>query len=121
MIRVKRIYDPPSDDDGFRILIDRLWPRGVSKTVARIDEWLKDVAPSEELRRWFHHEESRYAAFREKYRRELRANQAAIEGILARARSGRVTLVFAAHDPAHCNATVLHELLEELSGAGRSR
>lgn len=113
--RVKRVYDPPEDSDGTRVLVDRLWPRGVSKQQARIDEWAKDVTPSNELRRWFHADpQRREAEFRDKYLAELAAD-APRQG-LARLRElaarGPVTLVTAVRDPAHSQVSVLLELLD---------
>ncbi len=110
-IQLKRAYDPPSKDDGTRVLVDRLWPRGVRKADAAIDEWLKDVAPSHELRRWFGHDPERWAEFRRRYKAELKRNAAAIEALRALARRGRLTLVYSAHDAAHNQAVVLKDVL----------
>ena len=113
MIRIKRIYEPPADDDGQRILVDRLWPRGVSKAGARIDLWLKEIAPSNELRTWFGHDPARWEEFRSRYRSDLAARESELAQLRDLARSGPVTILFAAHDEEHNNAVVLQELLKE--------
>lgn len=112
-IRTKRAYEPADDGDGHRVLIDRLWPRGVSRERARIDEWSKDLAPSGELRRWFGHEPERFEEFRRRYREELAGHSEALDGLRDRARHGTVTIVFGARDEEHSNAAVLAELLRE--------
>ncbi|HZY91992.1 MAG TPA: DUF488 family protein [Thermoplasmata archaeon] len=112
----KRVYEPPSASDGKRYLIDRLWPRGVKKGNLLLTEWLKDLAPSPELRVWFGHEPSKYSVFRRRYRAELGRHPDLLDRLVREARSGAVTLLFAAHDAEHCNASVLRELL-----VGRSR
>mgnify|MGYP000986565860 CR=1 FL=1 len=113
MIRVKRVYDDPDSGDGVRILVDRMWPRGLSKEQAAVDVWMKDVAPSGELRRWFGHEPERWAEFKRRYRGELQTNGGALETLKARARGQMVTLLFAARDMEHNNAVALREFLEE--------
>ena len=113
MIRIKRAYEPPSPEDGRRILIDRLWPRGVRKEEARIDEWRKELAPSDQLRKWFGHEPAKFPEFRERYRKELLRQRDSLAALAIEAERGVVTLVYAAKDSEHCNATVLKELLEE--------
>ena len=113
-IRLKRAYEPPADDDGLRVLVDRLWPRGVRKADAAIDRWLKDVAPSAELRKWFGHDPERWEEFRERYRAELRGHPAELEELRTLARSGPMTLIFAARDEAHNDAVVLREVLFQL-------
>jgi uncharacterized protein YeaO (DUF488 family) len=110
-VQIKRAYDPPSDDDGYRVLIDRVWPRGVARERARLDEWARDLAPSAELRRWFGHDPGRFEEFRERYRAELKHHADAVAGLRRRARSQRVTIVFGARDAEHSNAAVLAELL----------
>jgi uncharacterized protein YeaO (DUF488 family) len=110
-IQLKRAYEPPTRDDGVRILIDRLWPRGMTKESAAIDEWFKDVAPNTELRQWFGHDPARWQEFRRRYARELRQNPEHLSKLRERARQGRVTLVFSAHDEAHNDAVVLRDLL----------
>lgn len=115
MIRVKRAYEAAEREDGYRVLVERLWPRGLRKTDAHIEEWLKDVAPSDALRRWFGHEPSRFAAFRERYKQELRSEPArtALAELARRAARGTVTLVYSARDEDHNNAVVLARLLEQ--------
>ncbi|MBN8726340.1 MAG: DUF488 domain-containing protein [Xanthomonadales bacterium] len=110
-IRLKRAYEAPAGDDGTRVLIDRLWPRGVSKADAALDLWLKDVAPSAELRTWFGHDPARFAEFRERYTAELRANPEPLQKLRDIAKEGRLTLVYSARDSEHNDAVVLHELL----------
>ncbi|HLT19435.1 MAG TPA: DUF488 domain-containing protein [Thermomicrobiales bacterium] len=111
--KLRRAYDSPSPDDGQRILVDRFWPRGISKERAQLELWLRDAAPSAELCRWFGHDVERWPEFRERYRAELDANQEALEPLLEAARQGDVTLVFGARDTAHNQAVVLKEYLEE--------
>lgn len=115
MIRLKRIYDPPSRGDGRRILVDRLWPRGVKKDEAQIDEWFKDIAPSDALRRWFGHDPDKWPAFKLKYQKELKARGELIRRIRSESRSGTVTFLFAAKDAEHNNAVVLKEQVERKS------
>ena len=110
-LHVKRVYDPAAASDGLRVLVDRLWPRGLSKQKARIDVWLKDVAPSAELRRWFGHDPARWAVFRERYVAELGDGPALTELRKLLAQHKPVTLLFAARDEAHNNAVVLREIL----------
>ena len=110
-IRLKRAYEPAADDDGVRVLVDRLWPRGVRKKDAAIDHWLKDVAPSAELRKWFGHDPDRWEEFRERYRAELGGHPAELDELRALARSAPITLVFAARDQVHNDAVVLREVL----------
>nr|WP_311450850.1 DUF488 domain-containing protein [uncultured Porphyromonas sp.] len=111
---LKRAYLPASPTDGYRVLVDRLWPRGLSKEEARLDEWNKDLAPSSELRRWFGHDPIRWATFSERYLAEMRASDAC-QAFLSRVeQEERVTLVYAARDEAHCHPLVLRAYLEEL-------
>jgi uncharacterized protein YeaO (DUF488 family) len=110
-ISIKRAYDPPSPEDGVRILVDRLWPRGISKESLRLDMWLKDVAPSAELRKWFGHDPQRWTEFERRYLDELKQNPAAWEPILQAARKHHVTLLFGAKDAEHNNAIVLSSFL----------
>lgn len=112
-IALKRAYDPPEAADGVRILVDRLWPRGLAKNKAALDHWLKDVAPSTALRRWFGHDPARWAEFRRRYRAELAARPEAMAELRRLAAGRRATLVYAARDTAHNEAVVLRELLEE--------
>lgn len=111
MLRIKRIYDPPAPEDGTRVLVDRLWPRGIAKDKARIDEWRKEIAPSDELRRWFDHDPTKWEEFQERYRQELAAKAEIMDHLRALAWKGTVTLLFAAKDEEHNNAVVLEGLL----------
>lgn len=112
-ISIKRIYDEPSPQDGYRILVDRLWPRGVSKERAALDLWMKAIAPSPELRRWFGHDPERFDEFAEQYRRELDANTEAVDELESVcSEQGDVTLLYAAKDPIINHAEVLREYLE---------
>lgn len=112
-IRLKRAYEPPSPGDGARVLVDRLWPRGLRKDDAAIDCWMKEIAPSAELRRWFAHDPSRWDAFRRRYLIELAHSADLVDELAALARTGPVTLIFAARDALHNQAVVLHEILTE--------
>lgn len=110
-MRVRRVYDEPSDDDGLRVLVDRLWPRGLTKERAAVDVWLRDVAPSTELRRWFHHEEPLFDEFARRYRAEL-ADAPALDRLRELvATHDVVTLLYGAQDRDHNQATVLRDLL----------
>ncbi|UDL91779.1 DUF488 domain-containing protein [Mesorhizobium sp. PAMC28654] len=108
---VKRIYVPPASDDGQRVLVDRIWPRGVSKEDAALTLWLKEIAPSDELRKWFGHDPERWAEFRERYRVELDGNGEVVAELRNLLRHGKVTLLYGAHDEAHNNAAALAEYL----------
>ncbi len=110
-IKLKRAYDPPAADDGTRVLVDRLWPRGVKKANAAIDEWLKEIAPSAELRKWFGHDPERWVEFQRRYRSEIRKHPEEFKRLRMLAQHGRLTLVFSAHDEAHNDAVVLKDLL----------
>jgi uncharacterized protein YeaO (DUF488 family) len=112
-VRLKRAYEPPAADDGTRILIDRLWPRGVKKTDAAIDEWMKEIAPSSALRKWFGHDPERWHEFRRRYQSEIRQHPEQFERLRTLARYGPITLVFSARDEAHNDAVVLKDLLLE--------
>lgn len=111
-IDVKRVYEPPEPRDGTRLLVERLWPRGVKKEALRLDEWLKDVAPSDALRRWFNHDPARWQEFRERYAAELDARPTAWQPIVEAARANNVTLLFSARDLQHNNAVALKEYLD---------
>jgi uncharacterized protein YeaO (DUF488 family) len=113
MVRVRRVYDPPEPSDGFRVLVDRLWPRGLSKQAARVDLWARDLAPSDALRRWFGHDPRRWEEFRRRYRHELAQHPELVAQLVERARAGPVTLLFGARDAQHNNAVVLAEYLRE--------
>lgn len=121
MIKVKRAYEPASRDDGARFLVERLWPRGVKKDVLRLDAWLKDVAPSTNLRQWFGHEPVKWPEFQRRYRAELDRNGEALERILKAAGRGQVTLVYSSHDQEHNNAVVLKTYVESQLRASRRR
>ena len=110
-IKLKRAYEAPAADDGIRILIDRLWPRGVKKTDAAIDEWMKEIAPSTELRKWFGHDPPRWQEFRRRYRSEIQQHPERFDRLRTLAQHGRITLVFSAHDEVHNDAVVLKDLL----------
>jgi len=114
-IAIKRVYEEPEPEDGTRILVDRLWPRGISKERAHVDLWLKELAPSNELRKWFGHEPEKFAEFRRRYEAELRSAeaQAALQQLEERAKQGPITLLFAAHDAEHNNAVVLRDQLQQ--------
>jgi uncharacterized protein YeaO (DUF488 family) len=112
LIRVKRIYEPAAAEDGFRVLVDRVWPRGVKKTAAAVDLWLKDVAPSTELRKWFAHDPAKWAEFRRRYRAELQHQGDAVALLDRRQREGAVTLLFSARNSLHNNAVALREYLQ---------
>ena len=112
-IHIKRIYDPVSKTDGYRILVDRLWPRGIKKEDAHIDEWMKEIAPSTELRKWFHHEEGSWEAFRKKYHAELKASPAVEELRSCIKEHKTVTFLYAAKDEEHNHALVLQEFVEK--------
>ena len=113
MVQIKRAYEPASKTDGARFLVERLWPRGIKKEALPLDDWLKDVAPSTELRQWFHHDPAKWQQFRKRYCRELDENPGPWERLLSRARRGRVTLVYSSHDEEHNNAAALKEFLEQ--------
>jgi uncharacterized protein YeaO (DUF488 family) len=112
-IRIKRIYDEPGAADGFRALVDRLWPRGISKQRAALDDWLVELAPSTALRKWFHQDRTRWIEFARRYRAELRTQAAALEALRQRAAQQRVTLLYAAHDPRRNHAVVLRDVLRK--------
>ena len=117
MFQLKRVYEKSSTNDGERILVERLWPRGFSKKRARVDLWLKEIAPSRELRTWYGHDPEKFAEFRRRYETELASEtgQAALAQLRELAKQGPMTLVFAAHDTQHSNAVVLHDLLLRVS------
>jgi uncharacterized protein YeaO (DUF488 family) len=124
VVRIKRVYEPVEATDGRRYLVDRLWPRGISKERLDLTEWLKELAPSQELRAWYGHDPSRYREFERRYHLELGANRPLLERLLRESRSGAVTLLFASKDPERCNASVLQALLagelRELEAVGSS-
>lgn len=116
-LRLKRAYEPAEPDDGARILIDRLWPRGVSKVKIALDDWMKNIAPSAELRKWFGHDPKRWPEFQRRYRAELQQHTQELDRIRALAREHTVTLVYSAHDEEHNDAIVLKEVLKHGSAA----
>ena len=122
MVKIKRVYDPPSHDDGKRILIDRLWPRGLKKEDARIDEWIKELAPSTELRKWFGHDPEKWEGFKKRFFSEIHERQDLIDGIIDAARKGAVTLLYGSKEKRFNNATALKEYLEaRMSVHGREK
>lgn len=112
MIRLKRAYEPASSRDGIRFLVERLWPRGVTKEKLRIEAWLKEAGPTTELRKWFGHDPEKWDEFRRRYRRELDSHPEVWQRIVSAARRGPVTLVYSSHDTEHNNAVALKEYLE---------
>jgi len=122
MIRIKRVYAPPAETDGVRLLVDRLWPRGISKAAARIDEWRKDLAPSNALRKWFGHDPTKWEEFQSRYRTELESAGKMEEFLILgeRARREAITMVYAARDEERNNAVVIKRLIENLHGLSAS-
>jgi uncharacterized protein YeaO (DUF488 family) len=112
-VRIKRIYDEPDRGDGYRVLIDHVWPRGISRERARLDEWARELAPSDELRRWFAHDPAKFEEFRARYSAELVDRAARLLDLARRARSGPVTILYAARDREHNNAVVVADLLSD--------
>jgi uncharacterized protein YeaO (DUF488 family) len=113
MLKIKRIYDPKDAGDGFRVLVDRIWPRGISKERANLGLWLKEIAPSDALRKWFGHDPDRWAGFRTKYRKELASRMDLVRQVEKLEREhGSVTLLYSAHDPLHNQAVVLRQFLK---------
>lgn len=110
-IRTKRIYEEAAGADGKRILVDRIWPRGMSKDRARLDRWDKEIAPSNDLRKWFHGNEGEWAEFAKRYEAELRAREAELDTLIAEARSGVITLLYSSANETHNNAVVLRDIL----------
>ena len=110
-VMLKRAYDSPAAEDGTRILVDRLWPRGISKEKAALDHWMKDIAPSTELRKWFAHDPKRWKEFRRRYAAEVRQHPDLVTELRSLARHGPITLVYAAHDESHNEAVVLRDML----------
>jgi uncharacterized protein YeaO (DUF488 family) len=115
-VRLKRAYEEPEATDGYRVLIDRLWPRGVSKEDAHLDEWARELAPSADLRKWFGHDPERFDEFRRRYAGELAAQEVKLAELRGRAREGTLTLVYGARDTEHNDAVVLAELLRGEGG-----
>jgi len=113
-VRVKRVYDQPAKADGYRMLVDRLWPRGLKKSEARIDEWLREIAPSTALRKWFKHDPDKWKEFKKKYSAELDDHREQVEKLAREARKRTITLLFSARDTEHNNAVALKEYIEQL-------
>jgi uncharacterized protein YeaO (DUF488 family) len=120
MIRIKRTYDPSARGDGWRVLVERLWPRGMKKETLAADAWLKEVAPSTELRKWFDHRVDRWEGFQRRYREELKENPEALRPILDADRRGTVTLLYSAHDTLHNSALVLRDHLTKVGSRRRA-
>jgi len=120
MVKLKRAYEPAAPADGERVLVERLWPRGLRKEQAHFDLWSKDVSPSDSLRKWFHHDPDRWDEFRRRYARELESERAraALDELVRSAASGTVTLVYSAHDEKHNNAVVLEKMIERRLSRG---
>jgi uncharacterized protein YeaO (DUF488 family) len=116
-VRIKRIYEPSSPEDGARLLVDRVWPRGITKEAAALTMWIKEVAPSTALRKWFGHDPARWPEFHRRYLDELAANTPAVDRIRDYIEAGRTTLLYAAHDPAHNNAVALADYLRKQPGS----
>jgi len=112
-VSIKRVYDSPAPSDGYRVLIDRLWPRGISKERAQLDEWARELAPSTELRRWFGHDPARFEEFRRRYSAELAGHEEQLAELRSRADTGNVTLLYAARDSQHNDAVVIAEVLRQ--------
>lgn len=112
-VQIKRIYEPAERADGYRVLVDRVWPRGISRQRAGLDDWARELGPSDELRKWFGHVPERFEEFRSRYRRELQGRRQQLDELRKRAEQRRLTLLYAARDQEHNNAVVLAELLRE--------
>ena len=113
MIQLKRVYELPASGDGFRVLVERLWPRGITKERAHLDLWLKEIAPSPDLRQWFAHDQSKWEEFTRRYRTELSANEDLVGTLVQKSRETPVTLIFSARDPEHNSAVILKQVIEE--------
>ena len=112
MITIKRVYEKPAKSDGFRILVERLWPRGLTKEKARVDLWLKEVGPSPELRKWYSHDVEKWTEFKRRYTKELKDKTDLLDEIKTHAKKGKVTFIYAAHDEEHNSALVLRDFLK---------
>jgi uncharacterized protein YeaO (DUF488 family) len=116
-ITVKRVYEKPDPSDGYRVLVDRLWPRGMKKEEVAVDEWLKEVAPSDTLRKWFAHDPQKWKTFQDKYKAELQSHETLLKALLKHAQPmGKLTLLFSAKDEKHNQAVVLQQFLQQLAG-----
>lgn len=111
MVGIKRVYDVPTRQDGKRILVDRLWPRGVKKDSKVVDDWMKEIAPSDDLRKWFSHDPAKWVEFKRRYKKELETKRELVEQLRRQARGGQLTLLYAAKDTEHNNAVVLKEII----------
>ncbi len=118
MIKIKRIYDPPAEDDCFRILVDRLWPRGLSKEKAKVDLWLKEIAPSNELRKWYAHDPKKWAEFRKRYFNDLDTKRELVNQIVRKTKEGDVTLLYSSKEEKINNAVALKEYIEKQKKGG---
>ncbi len=121
MITIKRVYDPPSRDDGKRILIDRLWPRGLKKEAAQVDEWMKDVAPSTALRKWFGHDPEKWGEFKRRFFKELHGKEKVFDGLADLARKGSLTLLYGSKEKRFNNASALKEYIEDRRSASERK
>ena len=121
MLKIKRVYDPPSPNDGKRILIDRLWPRGLKKEDAKVDDWIKEVAPSTKLRTWYGHDPKKWSEFKRRFFSELRRRQDLVEGIVSASRKGTVTLLFGSREERFNNAVALKEFVEARMSASERK
>lgn len=111
-IAIKRIYEDPANNDGYRVLVDRIWPRGVSKEDAKLDEWPKEIAPTDDLRKWFDHDPDKFHEFKKRYKKELKDHQDKLDGLVKKSTEKKVTLLYGAKDEEHNQAVVLQEVLE---------
>lgn len=114
MIKLKRVYEPPEEEDGFRVLVDRVWPRGLKREALALDLWLKEIAPSAQLRKWFGHDPAKWPAFCERYQAELKEKKEAVDLLKEKEASGTLTLVYSARDTEHNNAVALKKYLESV-------
>ncbi len=121
MIKIKRVYEPPSKDDGMRILVDRLWPRGLKKEKARVDAWMRDVAPSTGLRKWFDHDPEKWGGFKKRFFSELAGSKGQVDEIIRAAHNGTVTLLFGAKEERYNNAAALKEYIEARLGSAERK
>jgi uncharacterized protein YeaO (DUF488 family) len=121
MLKIKRVYDPPSRDDGKRILVDRLWPRGLKKENARIDEWIKEIGPSTELRKWFSHDPEKWEEFKRRFFKELQKNGETVDRVIATAKKSTVTLLFGSREERYNNALALKEFIESRISASKRK
>ena len=112
-MKIKRVYEKPEKEDGYRILVDRLWPRGISKASAEIDEWIKEIAPSTELRKWFNHEPEKFSEFKKRYKEELKTHVAELKKIHEISQKKKITLLYSAKDTHYNQAVVLLEVLQK--------